>query len=113
MQKKNGTHALALTHHAARFHLSKSLAGRETRTPATNAACLACLPSIWKLDACQQRRRTPSSSAAGKKSVSAVDKPLHIHRMRCAERRLVGTRRFFSNIDAGSIQSLSSFLRYT
>jgi hypothetical protein len=37
-----------------------------------------------------------------------VDKPLHIHRTRCAESRLLKTSRFFSTIGAGSIQSLSS-----
>jgi hypothetical protein len=40
--------------------------------------------------------------------IPAVDKPLHIHRTRCAERHLLKTVRFFSNIGAGSIQSLSS-----
>lgn len=39
---------------------------------------------------------------------STVDKPLNIHRIGCAETRLLKTSRFFSNIHAGSIQSLSS-----
>jgi len=46
----------------------------------------------------------PSPRFAG----STVDKPLHIHRIGCAETRLLKTSRFFSNIHAGSIQSLSS-----
>jgi hypothetical protein len=40
----------------------------------------------------------------------AVDKPLHIHRMRCAEQPFLQTGRFFSNIGASPIQSLSRAL---
>jgi hypothetical protein len=52
--------------------------------------------------------RLPAKSASNARS--AVDKPLHIHRMRCAEHRFLKTGRFFSNIRAGPIQSLSRAL---
>ena len=44
---------------------------------------------------------------------AAVDKPLHIHRTRCAERRLLKTTHFFSTIGASPIQSLSSLFGTT
>jgi hypothetical protein len=50
---------------------------------------------------CPGRKNAVNGSAA-------VDKPLHIHRTGCAERRLLRTTHFFSTIGASSIQSLSS-----
>jgi hypothetical protein len=73
----------------------------------------ACYVSLRTWQLFPEMRPQPACQDwfAGKNAVEAilaVDKPLHIHRTRCAERRLLKTSRFFSTIGAGSIQSLSS-----
>ena len=76
--------------------------------PAIETADLRC-PAAQKQVAPSLRHRFQAKNAL--QSRLAVDKPLYIHRMRCAEHRFLKTSLFFSNIGAGPIQSLSRAFR--
>jgi len=81
-----------------------------------NAACILarCRWIRSTLSGCPKRVAAALHQRLQAKNASnacpAVDKPLHIHRMRCAERAFLKTVRFFSNIGASPIQSLSRAL---
>jgi ribosomal protein L39E len=91
---------------------SKRLADVRSRNAASILA--RCRWIRLTLSGCPKRVAAALCERFQAKSVSnarpAVDKPLHIHRMRCAERAFLKTGRFFSNIGASPIQSLSRAL---
>ncbi|MCC2960072.1 hypothetical protein LK540_06475 [Massilia sp. IC2-278] len=60
-----------------------------------------CQVAETLLNPCFASKKRPEGS-------SAVDKPLDMHRIGCAKTTPLSTSRFFSNICAGWIQSLSS-----
>jgi len=83
------------------------LAGNETRVHEMRRT----LPLFSRCTAWAQGRPPYFDASWMKNAVNgsaAVDKPLHIHRTGCAERRLLKTTHFFSTIGASPIQSLSS-----
>jgi hypothetical protein len=115
--KKNGSPAFRTGRCAATDRPLDGLAESEVRTETMETlrqlAAPACKPA-----SCFQKSSAacPRELVCRQKhalAVPAVDKPLHIHRTRCAESRLLKTSRFFSTIGAGSIQSLSSSFRAT
>jgi hypothetical protein len=93
--------------------ISCSIVWQERAMTAGGGNAFAGLQALKRVDS-GVHPTPPGRSEAGKtaglplKATSAVDKPLHIHKTRCAEQRLLKTTRFFSNIGASSIQSLSS-----
>jgi hypothetical protein len=78
-----------------------------TLTQALPDLCLVCRKNEAPPSP-PERRWHPASTLSTCKNGSTVEKALHIHRSRCAERTIFLPASFLSNIGSASIQCLSS-----
>jgi hypothetical protein len=86
--------------------LDLSLVYRKNEVPTSHPEQRSYPASTFQLD--NMATAGGSGTLSADKTGSTVEKVLHIHRSRCAERPLFLLARFLSNIGSASIQCLSS-----